>query len=153
MSSTTQKRVRSVKLRPVTQGFNKFCGPAAVSILTGMDTDQAAKLIRDVTGRRAVRGTYSWEINKALNACGILLHSFSLTRGVPISLAKWHKQARKSGWFKSYPVWLIAAGRHWQVVSARQYVCGKSVDIVSICDPQVKRRARVTQAYAVILAS
>jgi len=33
-------------LKPVTEGFNKFCGPAVLSILTGKSTDECADVIR-----------------------------------------------------------------------------------------------------------
>lgn len=148
----TTTRVQSIKLRPVTKGFNGYCGPAVISALTGMDTDAASRLIRSINGRKAVKGTHAWEINSALQRCGMLLHQFSLIQGKQVTLAKWHQTARKRDWFKSYPVWLVAAGRHWQLVTARQYVCGKTIDVVSIRDPQVKRRARVTHTYAVMLA-
>lgn len=36
-------------LNPVTQGFNKYCGPAVLSIVTGKSTDECADAISRVT--------------------------------------------------------------------------------------------------------
>lgn len=36
-------------------GRNRYCGPGALAILLGLDTDEAAARLRAVTGRRAIR--------------------------------------------------------------------------------------------------
>ncbi len=35
-------------------GSNRWCGPGALAILTGKTTDETARLLRDVSGKRAI---------------------------------------------------------------------------------------------------
>jgi hypothetical protein len=37
-------------------GGNRWCGPGALAILTGKDTDETARLLREVSGKRAIFG-------------------------------------------------------------------------------------------------
>ena len=65
-----------MNIYPVTHGKgdkNRFCGPAAVSILTGMNTGEAARLIRHVTGKTLVAGTLGHHIDKALRRCNLYI--------------------------------------------------------------------------------
>lgn len=40
-------------------GNNGYCGPTALAYLTRSDPDTAAKLLREVTGKRAIRGAHN----------------------------------------------------------------------------------------------
>ena len=128
---------------------NRFCGPAVISVLTKMNTDEAAKLIRHVSGQRKVTGTRRKDLIKAFNLCGInsVSHqtfSYMKPKQRP-TITKWlstSKSLRTPG-----RVWLVVAGNHYQLVSGRKFVCGLTSDIVSIKDEKVKRRARVSDVY------
>ena len=50
---------------------NRYCGPAAISAVTGMTTAEAAKLLRVVSGARSIKGTDSALMRDALRECGI----------------------------------------------------------------------------------
>lgn len=147
-----------MKIHPVTHekgNANRFCGPSAISAITGMPTGDAARLIRIVSGKRSIKGTGDSEIRRALARCNVS------TR--PIHAPWWvdgrkpHKNAPTlAGWFKQTVeqrsngrVFLIVAGHHWQVVSGRRYVCGLVEKIVSITAKGVKRRAKVQRVYEV----
>jgi len=139
-------------LKPVkraAKGHNRYCGPAAVSIITGIDTAEASAVIRFVNKKRSVQGTHDWEIIKSLNLLGYNVASAAkLNRLKPKTnptLAAWLKSDERDG----KTLYLVVAGNHWQVVQGRRYCCGLSRDIVSIRDAKVKRRARVTAVYRI----
>lgn len=139
-------------LKPVkraAKGHNRFCGPAALSIIAGVDTAEASAVIRHVSGKRSVTGTTHWEIVKALNLLGYKATSVAkvdpLNRRANPTLAAWLRSDERDG--KS--LYLIDAGQHWQVVQGRRFCCGITRDIVSIRDGSVKRRARVTAVFKI----
>ena len=43
-------------MNAVNQGFNKFCGPAVLSILTGKSTDECASVIGGINGKYDIEG-------------------------------------------------------------------------------------------------
>ena len=142
----------SVNIKPVkraAKGHNRFCGPAALSIIAGIDTAEAAAVLRFVTKKRSITGTHDWQVIKALNLLGYRVQSAARVdpfkpKNNP-TLASWLKSDERDG----QGLYLIAAGNHWQVVQGRRYCCGLTKEIVSIRDEKVKRRARVTAAYRV----
>lgn len=139
-------------LKPVkraAKGHNRFCGPAALSIIAGIDTAEAAAVLRFVTKKRSITGTHDWQVIKALNLLGYRVQSAARVNPLKPkdnpTLASWLKSDERDG----QGLYLVAAGHHWQVVQGRRYCCGLTKGIVSIRDEQVKRRARVTAAYRV----
>lgn len=138
----------SRKITPVkhpTKGKNRFCGPAAISILTGADTGQAAALLRQVSGKRSIMGTHSHHIHAALRKLGYNVGGVRLypDREQRPTLAAWLRETKSSRGGTTY---LIAAGNHWQVVQGRRYCCGLTGEVVSIRD---ERRARVSEVYEI----
>ena len=143
-----------LKLLPIKDGRdkNRYCGPSVISALTKLTTGEAARLIRlQSPNRKSVKGTHSYEVRRAFDACNIEMRRFPYTPVVSNnrrrrpSLAAWLKQSKKAR--TPGRVFLIAAGNHWQLVSGRRYTCGRIRDIVSIKDKRVKRRARVSEVY------
>ena len=143
-----------IKLLPIKDGRdkNRYCGPSVISALTKLTTGEAARLIRmQSPNRKSVKGTHSYEVRRAFDACNIEMRRFPYTPVVSNgkrrrpSLAAWLKQSKKAR--TPGRVFLIAAGNHWQLVSGRRYTCGRIRDIVSIKDKRVKRRARVSEVY------
>lgn len=136
---------------------NRYCGPSALSAVTGMTTGEAARLLRFVSKRRSIKGASTHSMARALALCGIRTVGQKVrvehyknkrgdlkARGLD-SLAAWLSNTvslRQTG-----RVFLIAAGNHWQIISGRRYVCGLTGEIVSITDKKVKRRAKVTEVY------
>ena len=51
----------------------RFCGPAVISALTGITTGEAARRIREHTGRRQITGTWGDEIKPVFADLGILM--------------------------------------------------------------------------------
>jgi len=125
-------------------GKNRWCGPAVLSILTGISTDDASRFIREKISpdRRMVTRTYTWEILCALSHFGIDNESI----GKPYqraTLAKWLRESKRP----AGNVYLVIAANHWQIVTGRRYICGITKKLVSIKDPQVKRRGRIDAIY------
>ena len=143
---------------------NRYCGPSAISAVTGMPTGSAAKLLRIVGGRKAIKGAYVGEVKSALYKCNILAEpSKPTTLGVKmpdgtdrktwsqeprVTLAQWLKHSktiRTSG-----RIFLIVAGNHYQLVSGRKFTCGRVRDIISIRGKGVKRRSRVERVFELV---
>lgn len=131
--------IQSVNRKP---NGNRYCGPAVISALTKLDTDEAARLIRSVGKRASIKGTTSFEIIRSLELCGITVaETERFPRNDRPTLAQWlktHKTQRTAG-----RVFLIDAGNHWQLVSGRRFVCGITNEVVSVTHDKVRRRSRV----------
>jgi hypothetical protein len=139
-------------LKPVkraAKGHNRFCGPAALSIIAGVDTAEAAAVIRHVSRKRNVMGTTNWEIIKSLNLLGFRVSSAAkvnpLTRKDNPTLASWLNSDERDG----TSLYLVSAGYHWQVVQGRRFCCGQTGEIVSLRHPKVMRRARITGVWKI----
>ena len=99
-----QTRNLKMKIRPVKhEGMfpkNRYCGPAAISIISGISTGEAAKLLRYITGARAIRGVWTWDLEIALNDLGyeLLAHHSPRHDSVPRkerpTLARWLKDTK-----------------------------------------------------------
>lgn len=142
----------AVNLKPVRRAakkHNRYCGPAAVSIIAGVDTAEAAAVIRHASGKRSIKGTTHWDILRSLNLLGYRAKSAAkvdpLNPKANPTLAAWLKSDARDG----QALYLVAAGHHWQVVQGRRFCCGLTGKIVSIRDEKVKRRARVTAVYQI----
>jgi len=138
-----------MKIKPVTHistDRNRYCGPAVISAVTGMNSGEAARLIRSVSGQRAVRGAHTTHVRRAMKLCGIQSIYRSCTP--KITLAAWLRESK--GLRTTGRVFLVVAGNHFQLIEGRRYVCGRTRDIVSIKDKQVKRRARVEEVYELV---
>ena len=141
-----------IKLKAITDGNdrNRYCGPSVISAVTDLTTGEAARLIRQQTGRSRVTGANTSEVLRALGTCNIQATRWRrpgvrLNRTSGPTLAGWltmSKEERTPG-----RVFLISAGWHWQLVSGRRYTCGRIREIVSIKDKRVKRRARVDEVF------
>ena len=160
------------------RGGNRYCGPAVLSSLLGIDTDAGAQLIRETCPDqhpRSVRGTSPRTLRRTLYAQGLdteaipwavdadggvcrrrsdtnILDLFGgeaqLIPARRPTLATWLRLMRE--WRTPGRVFLIASTRHWLLVSGRRYVCGLTGTVVSVRSKSVKRRVRVTGAWEVI---
>ena len=142
-----------IKINPVKTvkaDRNRYCGPAVISAMTKMNTGEAARLLRDISGKPSVRGCYTHHVLMALSRCGITgkpIHNH-LDRPTLTQWLKHYKADRMSG-----RVFLVVAGNHFQLIEGRRYVCGRTGEIVSVRDKRVKRRARVAEAFELVIQS
>jgi hypothetical protein len=133
-----------MRLHDVKVGKNRFCGPAALSAITGRPVDEIVLAFHATFPDKKVMGTHGWEVRQVLGLYGPTLQ-FLDTPKKP-TLAKWLRDnttLRTPG-----RLFLLAAGHHWVVVSGRRIVCGKVKTVMSI-RAYPHRRARVTEAYEV----
>jgi len=145
--------MKNLNIKPVLHvkgDKNRYCGPSVISAITGINTGEAARLIRHVGGRRSVKGSYTYEVKEALELCGIRsqwehfgLQLSGSNRGP--TLAAWLRHTKKERTAKR--VFLIIAGNHYQLVQGRRIVCGILGEPTSIRSKSVKRRARVSGCY------
>lgn len=144
--------MRTPSIKPVKRaerGHNRFCGPAALSIIAGVDTAEAASVIRHVSGKRNVTGTSHGQLLRALALLGC--RAVSAAKVDPLhpknnpTLAAWLRSGERDG----QSLYLVAAGGHWQVVQGRRYCCGLTGCVVSIRDDRVKRRARIVGVWRI----
>ena len=129
------------KLKPV-KGGNRFCGPAAISTITGISTDDASRIIRHITGRRQVTWTSTHEVHQAMQWRGYRIVEKRMDGDNP-TLARWlrERQNRRA-------TYLINVTNHWVVVRGNKFVDSKHRDPVNT--RQAKgRRARVKRVYTV----
>lgn len=133
-----------MRIHDVKPGKNRFCGPAALSAITGRSVDEIVAGFHANNPGDKVMGTHTWELHGVLKLYG--LHLAGVPTGYRKTLAAWlkaNKSIRTPG-----RVFLLAAGNHWVVVSGRRIVCGKVMKIVSVRD-YPHRRARVTEAWEI----
>ena len=125
---------------------NRYCGPAVISFLTGANTDECATVIRSISGQRSVKGSSRHDVVKALAQFGVSSEILDMPK---LTLVGALRVLRDAGRLTAGRVYLVIAGNHYQLVTGRRYACGRIGEIVSIADPRVKRRARVTGLYEV----
>ncbi len=144
-----------MKIYPVNHpktGGNKFCGPAAISIVTGMDTGQAARLIRTTNRMRKVTGTTDAQMMRALRACGVSMVQHYAGDGKAKerpTMTQWLRDSQKMR--TPGRVFLVSAAHHWQIITGRRFCCGVVRDIVSIKDKRANRRGRVKAVYELLV--
>lgn len=163
-------------------GDNRWCGPAVVSFLTGINTSEVARQIREATGRRRITGTDVVELQHVLLFHYMILEKQSIylppsshvnvvvkpRSRINSELVEWQMKCHRAeykaaarptlaAWLRehkniltSHRVYLLAAGNHWQLITGFRYACGQVGEIVSVRDPRVRRRARVSEVYEVI---
>ena len=139
-----------MKLHPVTDGPNKnrYCGPSALSAITGLLTDDTARHLRRVTGKRAIRGTHNWAMLRVLRQLGYRACLVCApTRDERPTLTSWLRESK--GMRTGGRVFLVVAGHHYQVISGRRFVDSKTRQIVGIKHEKVKRRARVARVWEI----
>ena len=141
-------KVRSVNHGTKKTDKNRYCGPAVLSIMSGITTGEASRLIRNLFPYvHAVRGTSTHQVSEAFQNLGIRMSrvSYRTSNSSKPTLTGWLRQTveeRTAG-----RVFLVVAGNHWQIITGRRYICGISGELVSIKSKIVKRRARVTEVH------
>lgn len=102
------------------EGDNRFCGPAALSLLTGRKVPTITAALRDITGDRAIKGVHNWAMRKALTLFGrnveVVFTKYQTTRMRPtlvgaIRMLKTRKPNEK---------FLITLSTHYVVLKGRK---------------------------------
>jgi len=95
-----------------TGGKNRYCGPYAIGYLAGINSDEAAKAIRKVSGQRAVKMTYSNHISPALTNLGIK-HKTKWFWPDPVTWKKW-----RNNFMRGKGLYLVLITGHFIIVDA-----------------------------------
>ncbi len=106
-------------------GFNRFCGPAALSVITGLSTDETAYAISLVNGQHKVKGVTVPDLVSAGKHLGIKSTILEAASGRSIYFVASFMLSRMEGTF------IIATKTHYVVVESK----GGSI---SLCDNHTK---------------
>lgn len=107
------------------QKHNRYCGPAAMAAITGLNTGECARIMRDVSGKRSIRGLHVQHMIRSLNHVGIAVASVEY-EGDP-SRPEWERYKDRptlNQWLKEYdghPA-IVVAGNHYWAMSGDSYV-------------------------------
>jgi len=135
-----------MKIHDIKPGKNRFCGPAAVSAVTGRPVDEVVKVFHAKTPRTKVMGTHLSDLAAVLTEYGVGLRPMAIYDYADKrpTLAGWLKLAKADR--TAGRVFLLSAGNHWVIVSGRKAVCGYTIKVVSVRE-YPKRRMRVRRVW------
>jgi hypothetical protein len=105
-------------------GFNKFCGPAALSILTGRNTDDCAMAITFVNGRYKVQGVTVGDLIAAGDRLGLNFTRQDVMTGHPLFFAA-------SLLCKTDGMYLVMVPKHFIVLEVKG-------GVIHLCDNHTK---------------
>lgn len=136
-----------------------WCGPAAISAITGRTAECAAAWINHSARRRQplhykVRGTWAWEVRMALECLGYTMRNQVVPKGELRRIGRGtSRRPTFAQWMRSKArdrskMYLVAAGEHWMVVKGTKVVCSAQPDGVTTGKSR-KRRCLVTEVYLV----
>lgn len=119
-----------IRLYQPLQNGNKYCGPSAVSILTGIGTREAAAMMRQYDPNKPrIKGSSFHHVNAALLSSGLRLQPLqSIQKEGRSTLYRW-ASAHRDG--KTY---LVNSGKHWVVVQSGHAICGWCKDLLPARD-------------------
>lgn len=131
----TMNEIEQPVLRSVAKGSNRYCGPAALSIITGMDTGRCAKFFRKISGKRAIRGLHHHHMLRGLEILGYEAHACAILPKQ--NLRKWAEE----NCMIFEPLYLLSVGHHYALVQKNRYCCGIVKDPVPLTEsPYIRKR-------------
>lgn len=92
-------------------GKNRFCGPGALAIVTGLSTDDAARIIREETGKRAVFGVQPRDLQRSFTRAGSPVRPVAAATNQ--SVERWASAVAELGFTGTYVVYITG---HYCVV-------------------------------------
>ena len=122
-------------IRPKT-GHNRFCGPAALSMICHIDTAEAAALLRKVTRKKSIKGVYEAEMGRALEAKGFRVQRLDLADPRP-TLAAWLRANPVSK--RGTGIYLVACAHHFITIQGRRGGCNQTKGPVALADLKKRR--------------
>jgi hypothetical protein len=120
------------------ENSNTFCGPAALSLITGKSVDDCVSVLKRVRqSTRAVKGVYNEEMREALGHLGYRMHVLPV-RGKP-TLARILRSLKERG---PEHIFLINTTGHYVVLRGRKIYDNKNPEGIFVRHYR-HRRARV----------
>jgi len=126
-----------MKLYNVT-GTQRYCGPGALSAVMGISSNDGARLIREVTGRKSICGTHDYELEAVLRRNGFKLKTYGYPKPSQPTLAQWLRRREDRN-----KLVIVGLTSHWCVVKGNKYIDNITKEPVWISKAP-NRRARVT---------
>ena len=127
---------------------NKWCGPAAISILTGCTTDAAEIVIKaNRASRAAVKGTTTLEVDCALRKFGFRLDRFHTDIYYGRTVAAFVDGRINGLRIDPTCAYLIEAAEHWQVVQGKHFADNRGLRRT---DDATFRRGRIVRVHRVV---
>lgn len=128
------------QIRDVVSGQNRYCGPAAISIVSGIDTTRAAKLLRRVSGKTMICGVHTCHMKSALLKLG---YEIRQVKYVGNTLAQWLESDRDLT-----AMYLVTSGHHYSIVQGDRYCCGQTKKVVHV-SKAAHRRSHMESVHLV----
>lgn len=97
------------------QKHNRYCGPAALAAMTGMNTGEAAALLRKVSGKPSIRGCQTKDMVKALAHTGLEIWQQHFDKGKRPMIRQWLPQLDGR-------CVILVAGKHYWALNDDMYV-------------------------------
>lgn len=130
------------QIRGVIKGQNRYCGPAAVSIVAGIDTTRAARLLRQVSGKTMICGISNNQVRNALKLLGYEMTRIDLYKDTK-TLFQWLKSGRSKT-----DMFLVASGHHYSIVQGDSYCCCQTMVVVPTSEA-AHPRSRMESVFVV----
>lgn len=138
---------KPIKLQAVQKDIKTiaWCGPSAISAVTGKPLSEVVRALKDITGRQQIKGLSGLALCKGLRHFGVdAFCTEEFGKGTRPTLATWLREAKRRGW--TGPSIVNVTG-HYVVVDARRFVDNRQQTPVP--HKQARgRRARVVLVFA-----
>lgn len=109
----------------VRMGFNKYCGPAALSILTGRNTDECAQAISSVNGTYKITGVTISDLTAAGDKLGLRFKYYPAAQGRSLFFIASMILSKEDG------MYLVLIPKHYVVVEVKD-------GVIQLCDNHTK---------------
>jgi hypothetical protein len=128
---------------------NRFCGPAAISALTGVHVDDAARTLRILSHRQAIKGVSASYMTAALAKLGwqALSVPLGVRKGKPTLTQALAGVLRDR---KPAKAFLVGITGHWVVIQGRKLYDNRHPEGIFLGECPYRRK-RVTHVWAVEL--
>lgn len=120
------------------KGTQRYCGPGALASIMNVSSNDAARLIREATGRKSICGTHGYELESVLRKAGYKLRTGGIPKSQRPTLARWLKEREDRN-----KLVIVGLTSHWCVVKGNKYIDNITLEPVWIRQAP-NRRARVT---------
>lgn len=143
-----------MNLRPVNNTGNGYCGPAAVSIITGLGTAEAASLMRAHSGATFIKSASYGEVFAAFRALGCVVEEatdllpaghWARNRKDQLTFLQWIRSTRGK---RGNDMLLVADSSHYRVVRGTAYNCSMTKEPVHVADAP-RQRSRIERVWRV----
>lgn len=135
-----------LKIQPVIKGENRYCGPAALSIIARIDTTEAATLLRKISGKKSICGVSNLLLVEALRQLGFRCNREPLLKDRPT--LRWWAENKLGRFDDSTSLFLVSVSRHYAVYQEGNYCCGITRSVVPLCSSPYRLK-RVRAAWRV----